>query len=245
MQRVEDVVDKDVLFNLHKPAVVLAESKRNDHDLENQVIDAVRQHLLTLPGRIQAEPGTYSDEHRTAATINSMLMNSLIPRGVSVEQLNLPFIERVCSRYFRKIGQHWYLRGEAVGGNGTGGLFEEEVDIQDDLSAIDWLRQRGRERPMLIGELNPLWMRATGLLPADVSRTLSLVNLLTEHFWRDQDTNRWREPTDEERERMNDDRSTRVLHDAERYLAGSFASPDDRRRALRMDRCPFQGMSPG
>ena len=31
----------------------------------------------------------------TTATINSMLMNALIPRGVSVERLNLPFIERV------------------------------------------------------------------------------------------------------------------------------------------------------
>jgi hypothetical protein len=231
---VEDVVDKDVLFNLHKPAVVLAESKRNDHDLEHQVTDAVRGHLSTLPARIQAEPGKYSDDHRTTATINSMLMNSLIPRGVSVDQLNLPFIERVCSRYFRKIGQHWYLRGEAVGGNGSGGLFEEEVAIKDELTAIDWLRQKVRVRPMLIGELKPLWMRSVGLLSADVSQGLNLADLLTENFWRDEDTNRWREPTNEERERMNDDRSTRVFHDAERYLAGSL-----RRQTTDGERCEW------
>ena len=168
----EDVVDKDVLFNLHKPAVVESGLRQVYHDLEHQVTDVVREHLLTLPGRIQAEPAKYSDEHRTTATINSMLMNSLIPRGVSVEQLNLPFIERVCSRYFRKIGQHWYLRGEAAGGNGNGGLFEEEVAIKDQITAIDWLRQRIRARPMLIGELKPLWMRSVGLLPADVSQAL-------------------------------------------------------------------------
>jgi hypothetical protein len=46
--------------------------------------------------------------------------------------------------------------------------------------------------------------------------------LLSENFWRDPDSNRWREPTDEEREKMNDDRSIRVLHDAERYVAGSL-----------------------
>ncbi len=229
---VEDVVDKDVLFNLHKPAVVCGESERIDHDLEHQVSDAVRQHLSTLPGRIQAEPGKYSDEHRTTATINSMLMNSLIPRGVSVEQLNLPFIERVCSRYFRKIGQRWYLRGEAVGGNG--GLFEEEVAVKDDVSAIDWLRQKVHSRPMLIGELKPHWMRAVGLLPTDVSQSLSLDELLIENFWRDEDTNRWREPTDAERERMNDDRSIRVLHDAERYLAGTL-----RRATTDAERCDW------
>lgn len=232
----EDVVDKDVLFNLHKPAADRAETQRNDRDLEHQLADAVRQHLTTLPGRVNAEPGKYSDEHRTTATINSMLMNSLIPRGVSVEQLNLPFIERVCSRYFRKIGQHWYLRGEAVGGNGNGlgGLFEEEVAVKDNVSAIDWLRQKVHERPMLIGELKPFWMRAIGLLSADVSQSLSLDELLTENFWRDEDTNRWREPTDEERERMNDDRSIRVLHDAERYLAGGL-----RRETTDTERCDW------
>ncbi len=229
-----DVVDKDVVFNLHKPAVVRAEALQEDHDLEQQVTDAVREHLLTLPGRILADPAKYSDEHRTTATINSMLMNSLIPRGVSVEHLNLPYIERVCARYFRKIGQHWYLRGDAAGGNVNGRLFEEEVAIKDELTAIEWLRQQVRTRPMLMGELKPLWLRSVGLLSADVSERLSLEELLMENFWRDQDTNRWREPTDEERERMNDDRSTRVLHDAERYLAGSL-----RRQTTDAERCDW------
>jgi hypothetical protein len=218
----EDVVDKDVLFNLHKPAVFRAEDRAEDHDLEQQLADAVRQHLQTLPERIKTDPARYNDEHRTTATINSMLMNSLIPRGVSVERLNLPFIERVCARYFRKIGQHWYLRGESVGSGNGKPLFEEEVDIKDELTAIAWLRQSVQQKPMLIGELKPLWMRATGLLPAAISQELSLDMLLSENFWRDPDSNRWREPTDEEREKMNDDRSIRVLHDAERYVAGSL-----------------------
>jgi len=65
-------------------------------------------------------------------------------------------------------------------------------------------------------------MRATGLLPAEVSQLLVLENLLTENFWRDADSNRWREPTPEEREMMNDDRSLRVLHDAERFANGTL-----------------------
>jgi hypothetical protein len=228
---VEDVVDKDVLFNLHKPAVARAEVSAADHDVEHQVADAVRQHLQTLPERMKAEPGKYNDEHRTTATINSMLMNVLIPAGVSVERLNLPFIERVCARYFRKVGNRWYLRGQAVGSNGGDALVEEEVVIKDEVTAIDWLRQKLHAQPALIGELKPLWMRATGLLPAALSQSLNLDFLLTENFWRDPDTNRWREPTAEERERMNDDRSLRVFHDAERYLGGSLArqTTDDER----------------
>ena len=158
----------------------------------------MRQHLQTLPERIKTDPARYSDDHRTTATINSMLMNNLIPRGVSVDRLNLPYIERVCSRYFRKIGQHWYLRGEVVNGSSgsNGGLIHEEIAVKDEVSAIEWLRQKIQARPMLVGELKPLWMRATGLLPAEVSQQLDLEVLLRENFWKDAESNRWREPTE-------------------------------------------------
>jgi len=229
----EDVVDKDVLFNLHKPAVGRTEAHPEDHDLEQQVADAVRKHLQTLPERIKADPTRYSDEHRTTATINSMLMNVLIPRGVNVGRLNLPSIERLCARYFRKVGQRWYLRGEAVGVNG-GDLIQEEVTIKDELTAIAWLRQKLESRPAPIGELKPLWMRATGLLPAPASQSLVLEELLISNFWRDEVTNRWREPTDAERDRMNDDRTIRVLHDAERYVAGGL-----RRQTTDAERCDW------
>jgi DNA modification methylase len=221
---VSEVVDKDVLFNIRKPTSKV-ETTNAMEDLAQQVVDTVRQHLQTLPDRIKADPSKYSDDHRTTATINSMLMNTLIPRGVSVERLNLPYIERVCSRYFRKIGQRWYLRGEAVtNGNGSG-LIHEEITIKDEVSAIEWLRQKIREAPMLVGELKPLWMRATGLLPAEVSQQLDLEALLRENFWKDAESNRWREPTEAEREQMNDSQTLRVLHDVERFLAGSLKRP--------------------
>ncbi len=162
-------------------------------------------------------------------------MNTLIPKGVSVDRLNLPFIERVCNRYFRKMGQRWYLRGEAVGNLKTvGSLLEEEVAIKDELSAIEWILQRLKLGPTLIGELKPLWMRATGLLPAEMTQDFVLEDLLLENFWRDADTNRWREPTDEERDRMNDDRSLRVLHDAERFVAETL-----RRATTDAERCEW------
>jgi hypothetical protein len=152
-----------------------------------------------------------------------MLMNTLIPKGVNVQKLNLPFIERVCARYFRKVGQRWYLRGEAVGTEvDSPFLIEEEVRIVDELTAIQWLRQKLRTSSMLLGELKLLWMRATGLLSSEVSQNLILEDLLSENVWRDTDSNRWREPTDDEREKMNDDRSIRVLHDAERYVSGNL-----------------------
>jgi DNA modification methylase len=218
----EAVVDKDVMFTLSKPTGRAVYNGREAADLERQVAEAVRLHLERLPERIKVDSSKYSDDHRTTATINSMLMNTLIPQGVSVERLSLMLIERVCRRYFRRVGNRWYLRGEAVEGSLDNRLVEDEATVLDEKTAITWIRQRVQNSPMLIGELKPLWMRATGLLPPSVSRDLSLEDLLSENFWRDPDSNRWREPTDEEREKMNDDRSIRVLHDADRYIASSL-----------------------
>src|SRR5262249_5788277 len=151
--------------------------------------------------------------------LNTVLMSALIPRGVNVSQLNLPFIEQVCARYFRKIDGRWFLRSEAVGA-ANGKDLDLELKVTDEVSAIAWLRQQLGQRPLVLGEIKPLWMRAVGLLPTEVSRSLDLDKLLSENFYRDPDTNRWREPTEEERARMNDDRVLRVLHDAERFAAG-------------------------
>lgn len=228
----EDVVDKDVIINLRKPAGAATAVTAGEQDLEHLVLEIVRQHLRTLPERMRAEPQKYTDDYRTTSTLNSVLMNALLPNGVPLDSLSLPFIERVCGRYFRKVGQHWYLRGEAVGGATEEGLFEEEVSVRDEQTAISWLRQRLRSGPALVGELRAHWMRATGLLPQAVAETLVLEELLSDNFWRDPDTNRWREPTEEERERLSDDRALRVLHDAERFVEGSLKRhPTEEERA--------------
>jgi DNA modification methylase len=232
---VAEVVDKDVLFNLNKPRATNGELRMVVSDLEQQIAQVVHQHLQTLPSRIITEPTKYNADHRTTATINSVVMNALIPKGVNVDQLSLSFIDRVCSRYFRRVGQRWYLRGEPVGSNlDDARLIEEEVTIDGEISAIEWIRQRLKAGPIQLGELKPLWMRATGLLPVEVSQQLDLEELLEVNFWKDHDSNKWREPTEEERERMNDDRSLRVLHDAERFAAGSL-----RRSTTDSERCEW------
>ncbi len=216
----EDVVGHDVIFNLHKPSALAQPQVQSGDsgDLVRAVVEAVTEHLRTLPERVRQDAKTYTDDHRTTPFLNTMLMNALIPRGIDVSHLNLPFIEQVCLRYFRRFEGRWYLRSEPVG-TGNGAALFQEAEVKDEASAIAWLRQQFGQRPLVIGEIKPLWMRAIALLPNEVSRGLDLERLLLENFYRDPETNRWREPTEEERERMNDDRVLRVTHDAERFLA--------------------------
>jgi len=225
----EDVMGHDALFNLRKPGPVERPKIRAvvNGQFEHLVVDTIHEHLRGLPEQIKKDAGTYSDEHRTTPFLNTMLMNALIPKGVNVERLNLPFIDALCSRYFRKIDNRWYLPDEAVG-NGQGGMTLHPVDVEiaDEVSAIEWLRQLLTREPMMLGDIKPLWMRATVRLTGVLSTHLE--RILSQNFWLDRTTNKWREPTDEERNRMDTTDRDRVLHNAERFLAGTLKdSPSD------------------
>lgn len=224
----EDVVGHDVLFNLYKPGPsqrVKINAEVNGR-FEHLVVDTIREHLRGLPDRIMADAATYSDEHRTTPFLNTMLMNALIPKGVNVERLNLPFIEAVCARYFRKVDNRWHLRDEQVRTtvNADDGALlirpEAGIEIRDETTAIDWLRRCLSQTPMRIGDLRPHWMRATVHLTGDVSTKLE--KYLQDHFWLDRQTRKWREPSEDERRLLDNADRQRAGHDAERFLHGSL-----------------------
>jgi hypothetical protein len=228
----EDVVGHDVLFNLRKPKPTDEKKAENGEtqDLTNLIVEAVQNHLQTLPERIEADPKTYSNEHRTTPFLNTMIVSTLIPRGVNVDSLNLPFIERLCARYFKKIENKWYLKNELIRNqHGENGTFIKEVEVKDEVSAIEWLRERLSKNSMMIGDLKPLWFRAMAKLAGDLS--IHLERILHQNFWLDRATNKWREPTDEERSRMDSTERERAIHEAERYLASHLnRSPSDKER---------------
>jgi DNA modification methylase len=220
----EDVVGHDVLFNLHKPAPQRARQQGGqtaspDAKLENLVAETIRDHLRGLPARIKADPRTYTQEHRTTPFLNTVLMNTIL-KDVNVERINLPFIDAVCNRYFKKIDGRWFLPEELVTGPGENGLFKHDAVITDETTAIQWLRERLASAPLRIGELRPHWMKATVRLTNDLSTRLE--RLLRENFWLDRHTRRWRLPTREELAQMNNVERQHALHDAERFLAGGL-----------------------
>jgi hypothetical protein len=232
----EDVVGHDVIFNVRKPLLRRPSGKQvsdmsaSDGHITHVVAREVRRHLEELPGRIRLDPSKYSDEHRTTPFLNTMLMTTLIPQGVNVEQLNLPFIESVCSRFFKKVDNRWYLPEQAVGGPSSGKFFEEDIVVSDETSAIQWLNRLLGKSPMRIGELRPHWMRATVKLTSDLSTQLE--RILRENFWLDRATRRWRPPSSDELAQLHNVERERACHDAERFLSGKMAPPPADRDVL-------------
>lgn len=221
----ENVVGHDVIFNLHKPGPSGKRARKHEvinGEFEHMIVESVREHLRGLPERTKKDPKTYSNDHRTTPFLNTMLMNTLIPKGIKVDRLNLPFIDALCSRYFRKIDNRWYLPDEPIGNGQEDGIMLPacNVEITNEVSAIEWLRQLLVKEPMMLGDIKPLWMRSTVMLTGDLATQLE--RILRQNFWLDSTTNKWREPTNVERKRMDTTERDRVLHNVERLLAGTL-----------------------
>jgi hypothetical protein len=205
-------------MNLHKPGPIREHNEVSERNgVVDEIWDIIRGHLTDLPSKVASDPGTYSDVVRSTPVLHSVVLKTRLSRGQSVSGVTPEAVEAACARYLRKVDGRWYFRGEDVNSS-TADLVDATLQVRDEATAIAWLRHELRRRPMTEGEMNSLWKMAT----LKVTLEAKLENLLSENFWRDADSNRWREPTDEERERMNDDRSIRVLHDADRYIAGTL-----------------------
>ncbi len=221
----------DVVMNLFKPKMARARNGETEDGGGTEVLWVViRDYLRALPDRIGADPGTHSELCRTTPVLHSVAIKGLLSQGLSLQGVTPEAVEAVCSRHLRRVGGKWYFHGEQVAGNGERALVSEPIEISDEPTAIAWLHQQLQRKPMTEGELNTAWKVAT--LRVSLDKTLG--ELLAESFWRDADSSRWREPTEDERERMDDDRSIRVLHDSERFAAGTL-----RRSTTDSERCEW------
>jgi len=220
----------DIVMNLHKPgSTPSATSNGHVEGVVDGIWDIISEYLGELPAKAKQDPSTYSDVSRSTPVLHSVVVKTRLSRGQSVSGVTPEAVEAACARYLRKVDGRWYFHGEVVN-TSERDLIDAPVRITDEATAIAWLQQELRRRPMTEGEMNTLWKMAT--LRVTLDRQLE--ELLSENFWRDVDTRRWREPTDEEREKMSDDRSIRVLHDAERYVAGSL-----HRTTTDLERCDW------
>ena len=216
----ERVTNKDIVLNLRKPRpeeTASINGRTHLAEAEQRALEAVAEFLKTNP-----EPTERTLQH----IWNHVLYGMIRDGSVQVSMAGLE--EMLAYHYltFKMVDGHYYLRGEAVVG---GNVFS----LQTDTDAITWLSSVLSSQPLTIGELIPLWQRETAHLSgADASR---LDRLLEQNFWQDKKTGQWRNPTIEEREKMNaqvDLSAQAHLRVVRRYLDGNLDHrPDDRELA--------------
>lgn len=212
----ERVTNKDIVLNLRKPRPS-DDTSTNAHtrlaESEQRVLETVAEFLKTSP--VPSE--------RTLQHIWNHVLYGMIREGiVDVSMASLEEMLAYHYQTFKMVDGRYYLRGEAVVG---GNVF----NLQTDTDALTWLSSVLSDQLLTTGEIIPLWQKEIAhLTTVDAGR---LDRLLEQNFWQDKKTGRWRNPTSEEREKMNAqvDLSAqahlRVVH---RYIEGDRdRQPDD------------------
>src|SRR5262249_24563594 len=115
---------------------------------------------------------------------------------------------------FKKVAGKWYLPSEEIRAELL------NLVVEDEPSAIEWIRTRLTEHSMTLAELVPPWRKATLTLGNRLAKTLP--QLLEENFWCDAATNRWRLPTADERQQMGDERTLRIRRNIQRLREGKL-----------------------
>jgi DNA modification methylase len=209
----ENVVGMDIIMNLHKrPRTQVA--VQTIPDLDETVLNILRHHVETLLERIRLDSTRYSEALRTTNAFYNVVLHELMARKLSNRGVTLPYIDELCRSAFKKIEGKWYLPSEEIRAERL------NLEVEDEPSAIEWVRNQLAGRPMTLGELIPLWRQVTLRVGKRLEKTLS--QLLAENFWCDADTNRWRLPTEEERRQMGDERTLRMRRNIQRLREGKI-----------------------
>lgn len=215
----ENVVGTDIIMNLHKrPRVQVA--VQAIADLDETALGILRHQLKTLPERIRLDSHRYSDSLRTTDALYSVVLQELMERKLSNRGVTMPYIDTLCRSAFKKVEGKWYLPSEEIRSERL------SLEVEDEPSAIEWIRQQLTIRSMSLPELIPPWRQATLKVGNWLEKTLP--QLLEENFWRDVDTGRWRLPTEAERQHMGDERTLRIRRNIQRLREGKLdATPKD------------------
>lgn len=207
----EDVVGTDIIMNLHKRSLTQIATQAIP-DMDETVLGILRHHLETLPERIQLDPTRYADALRTTDSLYNVVLQELMARKLANRGVTLPYINELSRIAFKKVEGKWYLPLEEIRADRL------NLDVEDEPSAIEWIRSQLEGRPMTLAELIPPWRQATLQVGNRLQKTLP--QLLEENFWRDTETNRWRLPTADERRQMGDERTLRMRRHIQRLRNG-------------------------
>ena len=199
----ENVTNKDIVLNLQTPVLGPATNSATlAPDAEEVIAEAVVEYLRSNPAK----------EGRGLQDLQGLAIRALLNRGHQVQVTWRSVVVTLEHLGCKQVDGRWYLPGEDVPPGSLG------AEIVDETSAITWLRLLlSAEGPQTRGDITPSFQQATVGVPLKKP----VESLLEENFILDGPTNRWRLPTPEERERLNDTQALSRRREINHLVAGT------------------------
>jgi hypothetical protein len=171
------------VLNLHKPETGPSKKQaQSADDLDSFILERAQNFLKSGP----------PPEYRTTQYLHSQILRQFLNGNLMIEQITIPYLERLLPSQFRKVNERWYLNREAVTPSGYGFLVTSET------AAVAWLERILSTNPQTLSDLIPQWQIAT--LGAGSRIKCTLEELLKENFWQEENTGLWCVPNAVQRE---------------------------------------------
>lgn len=176
----QGVVKQDLIITAYKPSAGLEKQFELEAGTPQGVWDFVRAHLDKLPVYVQRGADCEVIAERQNYLLFDRMVAFHVKRGVGLPMSAAEFLEGLIARFPERDGM--YFLNEQVARYDSqrmkaSELIQLEIFIIDERSAIEWLRQKLRKKPMTLQEIHPEFTKEMGAwnkheIPLELSEML-------------------------------------------------------------------------
>ena len=176
-------VKQDLIISAYKPTVDF-EVKFSSSEQHDSMWDFVDYHLDNLPIVRVSGDSIISSSERDVRVIFDRMVGYFIRNNREVPVDSITFQREVDARYIERDGMY-FTRNQVAKYDKARSMrtkFEQiSIFVNDENSAIEWLRQQLKNKPQTYSELHPLFLNELAGWKKDELQ-LELSNLLSENF---------------------------------------------------------------
>lgn len=213
-------VNKDLAISAYKPAVAVEERFQLIAGTEAGAWEFVQSHLRHLPVFVSNSRRVEVIAERQGYLLFDKMVAFHVQRGVSVPLSASEFYSGLRQRFPERDGM--YFLSEQVGEYDRERLSAEAVEqlelfVNDERTAIQWVRLQLSGRPMTYQDLSPIYMKEALRAWEQHEQPLELSTILGENFIKDRDDS-WRVPDPKKEADLEHLRSRSLLKEFQSYL---------------------------
>lgn len=213
-------VKQDLVISAYKPPAELEERFKLEAGTAQGVWDFVRAHLRRLPIFVEKDGRAEIISERQNYLLFDRMVAFHVQRGYSVPLSAAEFYAGLRQNLPERDGMY-FLSDQVVEYDGKRAATTEVEQLQlfvdDEKSAIHWVRQQLSKHPMSYQALSPLYMMEAQRVWEKHEQPLELSTILEQNFIRSKD-NTWRIPEPNKEADLEQIRNRALMKEFQHYL---------------------------
>jgi hypothetical protein len=213
-------VKKDLIISCYKPGESLESRFSSEAGTEEGVWDFVTSHLRQLPVTVIVEERLEIVAERQKNVLFDRTVAFHVQRGYSIPLSTSDFYAGLRQKFPERDGM--YFLSDQVAEYDHVRLSIKEVEqlqlfVNDEKSAIQWVRRQLNDQPMTYQELSPLYMKEAQRVWEKHEQPMELLTILEQNFVKDADAT-WRIPDPRKEADLEQLRHRALMKEFQQYL---------------------------